>query len=153
MEPFVSTIPATQPALTQSRAMQRAQAAGAPSGVLALAERRLGWLDRRQGVLAQNVANADTPGYRPRDLPPFQRELEGALRARLARTHEGHLAGNAAAAAGAREDRRAAETTPDGNAVSLDREALRIADTDTAHALAMAVHRSFTGMFRTTLGR
>jgi flagellar basal-body rod protein FlgB len=43
--------------------------------------------------------------------------------------------------------------TPDGNAVSLDREAVRIAETDTAHALAMQVHRSFTGMFRLALGR
>jgi flagellar basal-body rod protein FlgB len=45
------------------------------------------------------------------------------------------------------------EVAPDGNAVSLDREAMRIAETDTAHQLAMTVHRSFMGMFRLTLGR
>jgi flagellar basal-body rod protein FlgB len=120
---------------------------------LALAARRLHWLDRRQSVLAQNVANADTPGYRPRDLAPFRQELEGQLRLALARTQPGHGAGSPASAAGARTERDAAEVTPDGNAVSLDREALRIAETDTAHQLAMAVHRSFTGMFRITLGR
>ena len=38
---------------------------------LALAERRLAWLDARQRVLAQNIANADTPGYRRR------REVKG----------------------------------------------------------------------------
>ncbi|WP_137177100.1 flagellar basal body rod protein FlgB [Roseomonas sp. AR75] len=120
---------------------------------LALAERRLHWLDRRQSVLAQNVANADTPGYRPRDLVPFQRELEGARRLALARTQPGHGIGSAAAAANARAERDVMEVTPDGNAVSLDREAMRIAETDTAHAVAMAVHRSFMGMFRTALGR
>ena len=31
----------------------------------------MAWLDRRQGVLAQNIANADTPGYRPQDLKAF----------------------------------------------------------------------------------
>jgi flagellar basal-body rod protein FlgB len=44
---------------------------------LALAERRLGWLETRQRVLAQNIANADTPGYRPRDLTDFRRLLAG----------------------------------------------------------------------------
>jgi flagellar basal-body rod protein FlgB len=130
-----------------------AGAAGGVGNPLSLAERRLHWLDRRQSVLAQNVANADTPRYRPSDLTPFQRELAGQQRLTLARTAPGHGAGSAAAAIGARTERRAAEVAPDGNAVSLDREAVRIAETDTAHQLAMAVHRSFTGMFRATLGR
>lgn len=128
-------------------------AAGARRDAVALAERRLHWLDRRQSVLAQNVANADTPGFRPRDLTPFQRELEGQRRLVLARTSAAHGAGSPLAALNARTDRLAAEVAPDGNAVSLDREALRIAETDTAHQLAMAVHRSFMGMFRLTLGR
>ncbi len=120
--------------------------------VLGLAERRLAWLDRRQSVLSANIANADTPGYRPRDLGPFRARLEASLRPSLARSHPGHATGRGGAP-DAREDRRVGEAVPDGNAVSLDREAMRIAETDTAHALAMAVHRSFTGMFRLTLGR
>lgn len=130
-----------------------ARAAGAAGDPLALAARRLDWLDRRQAVLAQNVANADTPRYRPSDLAPFARELAGQMRLALARTQPGLGAGSAAASLGARPERRAAEVSPDGNAVSLDREAVRIAETDTAHQLAMAVHVRFTGMFRTALGR
>ena len=126
---------------------------GVATNPLALAERRLHWLDRRQSVLAQNVANADTPGYRPRDLTPFGRELAAQMRLVVARTEPGHVAGSRALASGARMERGAAEVTPDGNAVSLDREALRIAETDSAHQLAMAVHRSFMGMFRASLGR
>ena len=126
---------------------------GAVRDPLALAERRLNWLDRRQSVLAQNVANADTPAFRPRDLIPFERELQGQLRLAMARTNSGHGGGSPLAAANARTERSVTEVTPDGNAVSLDREAMRIAETDTAHQLAMAVHRSFTGMFRLTLGR
>lgn len=121
--------------------------------MLALAERRLNWLDRRQSVLAGNIANADTPGYRPHDLTPFRARLEEAMRPPLARSHAGHLAARTGTDPAARQDRRVAEAVPDGNAVSLDREAVRMAETDTAHALAMAVHRSFTGMFRMTLGR
>ncbi len=124
-----------------------------PMEPLALAERRLHWLDRRQSVLAQNIANADTPGYRPSDLTPFARELAGQRRLTLARTDAAHGAGSRLAAMNAGRDRLVAEVTPDGNAVSLDREALRVAETDSAHQLAMAVHRSFMGLFRATLGR
>ncbi len=41
----------------------------------------------------------------------------------------------------------------DGNGVALDREAIRIADTETAHALAVGLHRRYLGLFRTALGR
>lgn len=133
--------------LSPNRAVQ------APDRLLALAERRLGWLDRRQSVLAANIANADTPGYRPRDLMPFRARVEEVSGPVLARSHAGHLAARPGRSPDAREERRLVEEAPDGNAVSLDREAMRVAETDTAHALAMAVHRSFTGMFRLTLGR
>ena len=45
------------------------------SPTIALAERRIAWLEERQRVLAQNIANADTPGYQPRDLGDFSNVL------------------------------------------------------------------------------
>ena len=32
---------------------------------------KMSWLEARQDVLSQNVANADTPGYAARDLKPM----------------------------------------------------------------------------------
>ena len=119
---------------------------------IGLAERRLAWLDSRQRVLAQNIAHADTPGYRPRDLPDFARLLANRAGVGLARTDPRHLA-PAGGNARARIDRTAGDVAPNGNAVSLDREALKVADTDSAHALAINLHRSWLGMFRTALGR
>jgi flagellar basal-body rod protein FlgB len=130
-----------------------ATGSGRGHDVMALAQRRLGWLDRRTVVLAQNIANADTPAYRPRDVLPFGQVLSAAGAPSLARTAPAHIAGSGRAASGTAHDRALSETAPDGNAVSLDREAVRMAETDTAHALAMAVHRSFMGMFRLALGR
>ena len=49
-------------------------------GLFDLAERRLAWADRRQELLAQNIANANTPGYRPHDLQPFAATLTSAAR-------------------------------------------------------------------------
>ncbi|WP_245185364.1 flagellar basal body rod protein FlgB [Falsiroseomonas frigidaquae] len=120
------------------------------TGVMALAERRLAWLEQRQQVLAQNIANADTPGYQPNDLAPFARTLESAA-ASLTQTSPLHLA--AAGNNRAQRDRAAVESSPSGNGVSLDREALKIADTDQAHALALALHRRWAAMYKTALGR
>jgi len=127
-------------------------APAAARGPIELAEARLRWLDRRQEVLSRNIANADTPNYRARDLTPFAAQLARARGADgLARTDPRHLAGGGNAP-GTRPD-RATEVSPDGNAVSLDEQAIKVADTDTAHALAMSLHRRWTGMFRTALGR
>jgi flagellar basal-body rod protein FlgB len=121
-------------------------------GPLALAEQRLLWLDRRQAVLAQNVANADTPGYQPRDVAPFAASLANAEA--IARTDPRHLAPPGGGPDGrAVRDRTVAERAPSGNAVSLDQQALRIAETDQAHALATALHHRWTAMLRTALGR
>jgi flagellar basal-body rod protein FlgB len=122
------------------------------SGPIALAERRLHWLDRRQQVLARNIANADTPGFRPSDLSPFAQAMGRVAMAPLAQTDPGHLAPRGAVP-GARLDRLTAERTPNGNAVSLDEQALKVADTESQHALAMGLHRKYLGLFRAALGR
>jgi flagellar basal-body rod protein FlgB len=125
-----------------------------PTGIplFDLAESRLAWLARRQQVLAQNVANADTPGWQDRDLPSFASTLAGAMLSPV-RTDPQHLAGTLAATAPllVRRERKA-ERSPDGNGVALDEQLRRIADTDTAHALVSGLYKSFVGMFRTVTG-
>ncbi|MBY0337294.1 MAG: flagellar biosynthesis protein FlgB [Acetobacteraceae bacterium] len=115
-----------------------------------LMERRLAWIEQRQRVLAENVSNADTPGFRPRDVTPFREVLQRTA-PELARTSDRHL--RPAGDPQVRRDRQAAEVAPNGNAVSLDREALRIAETDQAHALTLGLQRRWGAMYRTALGR
>lgn len=120
---------------------------------VSLAERRIAWLDARQKLLARNVANADTPGFRPSDAVPFHAVLARShASAALVTTDARHLM-PARMTSLAVEARRVAERTPNGNAVSLDEQAVRIAETDQAHALAMGLHRKYLGLFRMTLGR
>jgi flagellar basal-body rod protein FlgB len=84
----------------------------------------------RHNVLTANLAHVDTPGYKPVDL---QRAgaFEGALHAALATTQSGHIAQAHASVSGEAwhvvEDASAQATATDGNAVSLDREAVKIA--------------------------
>lgn len=123
------------------------------NGPIALAESRLAWLDTRQRILSRNVANADTPGFRPSDARHFREVLQRRQPASaLVTTNSRHIAppGGAALAV---QDRQVVERSRNGNAVSLDDEAIRIAETDQAHALAMGLHRKYVGLFRTALGR
>ena len=121
---------------------------------------RMGWLSQRQAVLAQNIANADTPDYRPRDLngKDFQRLVKGhtgrSSRIAVARTDEGHLDGKASAKIGlaGREQRQVYEVSPDGNAVILEEQTAKAAQTALDHQLASNVYRKYIGMFRTALG-
>lgn len=122
------------------------------SGPVALAEQRLAWLDGRQRLLAANVANADTPGYRARDAIPFRDVLARRITApSLHVTDAQHIM----PAGGANRGLLAsvAERTPNGNAVSIDEQAVRIAENDQAHAVTMGLHRKYLALFRTALGR
>ena len=90
---------------------------------------KLGYVNQRQRLLAENVANADTPGYAPRDLTPFS--FEAALRPRiglagLERTNPMHIAGKPLSNGGADPFKAEAapdsETRLDGNQVVLEEQ-------------------------------
>ncbi|HET6182070.1 MAG TPA: flagellar basal body protein [Acetobacteraceae bacterium] len=121
--------------------------------LFSLAARRLSWAAARERVLAQNIANLDTPGYRPKDTATFAATLSAAAPAAdLALTAPGHLPGTATSAQGVRS---VAENgrQPDGNAVSLDTELEKLADTDSAAQVTTAIYQSYLGLFRTALGQ
>jgi flagellar basal-body rod protein FlgB len=122
----------------------------ASTGIFDLAERRMAWLDRRAAVLAENIANADTPGWKSRDLKPFSATLGEAEMTPL-RTNPMHLSGTAEddAATHARDG----ESAPDGNTVRIDVEMTKVADTETAQTLVSNLWKSYVGMFRTALGK
>jgi flagellar basal-body rod protein FlgB len=82
----------------------------------------------RHNVLAANLSHLDTPNFRPHDLERAS-EFKGAMRVALAATDPGHLGGTAGAApeVGRLVEDRHATVGHDGNAVSVDREAVKIA--------------------------
>ena len=129
--------------------------------IFSLAERRMVWLDRRQATLAQNVANANTPGYRARDSAPFADALAQAGvsqagapqvgRLPLLQPSAGHLAGRGAMAGTVVVPGR--ERTATGNTVSLEDELSKVADTASKQDLTASLFRKYNTLFRTALGR
>lgn len=125
--------------------------------LIALARERLGWLGQRQEVLAQNVANADTPGYRARDLKPLRfRELVTAAPdpVRMETTRSGHIESQRRADGPFKvaEQRTVYETAPDGNAVVLEEQMAKVSETALSYSLANELYRKQLGMFRIALG-
>jgi flagellar basal-body rod protein FlgB len=122
-------------------------------GLFDLAERRLAWADRRQAVLAQNIANTNTPGYRPRDLKPFAAMLSGAGAIAPVRTQPNHISAVSGDRAPGETEARPAARASDGNAVTLDDQLIRVADTETTHALVTTIYRKYLALFGIALGR
>ena len=119
-------------------------------GLFNMAERRLSWLDQRQALLAQNIANANTPGFRARDLSPFAQLIAGSEE-HLRVTSPMHLAGSVPTGRNSRE--RPHERAPDGNAVSIEEQLTRVADTEGAQSLTTNLMHKYFGLFRTVLGK
>lgn len=106
---------------------------------------------RRQRVIATNVANADTPGYRTRDLPEFEESLRrGSLELRT--TRAGHLAAGLSGPP-FRAVEAEGEPSPNGNTVSLEDEMVRSADAKREFDLSLAVMQSGLNLIRTAIGR
>ena len=108
----------------------------------------------RQRVIAENVAHADTPGYRARDLAAFGALVEdqAAFSARM--TRPGHIPfGAAAGGFEAREATALGAESPNGNTVSLEDQMMRAAEVRSSHELALGVYRKSLDILRTSLGR
>jgi flagellar basal-body rod protein FlgC len=61
--------------------------------LFAMLRGRLGYLSERQQVIAQNVANSDTPRFQPKDLKPFsfQAQVQNQATSAASVTHPGHI--------------------------------------------------------------
>jgi flagellar basal-body rod protein FlgB len=119
--------------------------------------RRMGWLSDRQRVLADNIANVDTPGYQSRDLRPldFRRELaQSTARLTPVSTDARHIAPRAASGVDARSQRtRPTETTISGNTVTVEQEMMKAGETANDYQLATTLYRRHMGLLRTVLSR
>ena len=105
----------------------------------------------RHRVIAQNVANADTPGYAARDVRKFADYVNEGFTAKATRV--GHLAGRDVAHAPQVIADPAAFTSPNGNSVSLDGEMVKAAAAQGQHAMAQTIYRKMHDFMRLGLSR
>ena len=122
-------------------------------------KKRLTWLTQRQEVLSQNIANADTPKYRAKDIEPFKFDQvlrqERILQMNVQRTNANHLEGTRKRVTQFREksDIRPYETSPGGNSVILEEQMAKVNETQMAHKLTTKLYQKHLGMINIALGK
>jgi flagellar basal-body rod protein FlgB len=121
--------------------------------LFAMLKHRMYWHEERQRVLAENVANADSAGFRGRDLK--QLDFHAALAAgargsdpvRVAATAPGHIQGTGG------NLRPAFQLKPHGLPVILEEEMMKVAQNQMDHQAATALYARGLGLIKTALGR
>jgi flagellar basal-body rod protein FlgB len=125
--------------------------------ILSMLRTKMEWHQARQKVLAENVANADTPSYRPHDLaaPDFRREMRTPLTTvSLERTESGHIAGTTGSASPFRSMTESGyEIRPTGNAVSLEDEMMKVAANQLDYQTATTLYTHSLNLIKTALGK
>jgi flagellar basal-body rod protein FlgB len=130
---------------------------------------RLTWLGKRQQVLAQNIANADTPGFRAQDVksPDFKGMLRGGgpgtprpslagpgAAAGLSATHVKHMTAPLGSSPTYKvvED-KSTDVSLSGNSVGLEEQVLKVTKTAMDHQLTVNLYRKHIAMIKMALGR
>jgi flagellar basal-body rod protein FlgB len=108
--------------------------------------------ETRQTMVAQNIANADTPGYKARDIASFAETYRTQDTSAMHATRAGHLTGRSQP-----NDTRiiagAGSESPNGNNVSLETEMMKSVENTGEHKRAMAIYKSSLNILRLSLGR
>jgi flagellar basal-body rod protein FlgB len=123
--------------------------------IFSMLRTRLEWAQQRQRVLAENVANSDTPQFRPRDLAPltFDSKIVTA-QVQLATTETGHLPGFAGARDAFQTERKGGyDVLPTGNAVNLEEEMMKVAANQMDYQAAASLYSRSLALLKTAIGK
>jgi flagellar basal-body rod protein FlgB len=108
-----------------------------------VASQKAQWLSARQVAVAENVANANTPGYRALDVQPFSTFLNASPIA-LASTNPGHITPAAAILNSLKEvEAEPGEETMSGNTVSLEQQMISLGEVSRDFSMTANIRRAF----------
>lgn len=112
---------------------------------------RMHWLQTRQKVLSENVANSDLPGFKPKDLRPMA--APGESKVGLDRTASNHIGGIDSDGMTSVKGAQRFETVPSGNAVTLEDEMTKLADTQMDYQTVTALYTKSLSLLKAAVGR
>ena len=117
---------------------------------------KMRWHQARQGVLAENVANADTPGYRERDLAAFS--FGDAVKSSATLTTSATSPTHISVSSGGVDSFGSAESgnfevTPSGNGVTLEDEMMKVAGNDMDYQAVTALYTRSMRLLKIAIGR
>ncbi len=123
---------------------------------------KMAYLNQRQKVLAKNISNADTPGYRPQDIktPDFASTMgkatgtNGMSGLSLTVTQPGHINGLGQGTNGSGKavaERKTYEVSPTGNAVDLEEQMMKSSKTNMDYQMMTNLYSKNLGLMRTAM--
>lgn len=117
---------------------------------------KMEWHQERQSVLAENVANADTPGYQAKDLKEFKVSDVATHSDRMATsvTTSGHIVGKMEGGMNEyAQEEEMFETTPSGNNVVLEEQMMNVTQNQMDYQTATTLYKRSIGLIKTALSR
>ncbi|WP_105381462.1 flagellar basal body rod protein FlgB [Neorhizobium alkalisoli] len=126
-----------------------------PIQLFEVASRQAEWLSVRQEVVAGNIANANTPKYKAKDVSPFDAVLEQTY-VPMARTHSAHFAANNISDEVEIKESELNEeigVQESGNTVSLSEELSKTGEIKRQYELSTGLVKSFHSMMLMTVKR
>jgi len=128
--------------------------------LMSMLKDKMSWLNKRQELLAQNVASADVPGYTPRDLKAMNfeqtlrsTEMSASAAGNLTLTNPRHIASTTAQTSFEQTESRDVAAAANGNSVSLEQQMIKVADTQAQYQAATNIYAKAIGMMKTAIGR
>jgi flagellar basal-body rod protein FlgB len=125
--------------------------------LVGMLKQKMSWHEQRQSVLSQNVANADTPGYRSRDLKELafpDLVKNGAVGGvSLVATDAKHIGPNGGPGESRSERAKSYEVTPQGNAVVLEEEVMRVSQNVSDFQMVSELYSRGLNMLKLAAGR
>ena len=125
---------------------------------LAVLRTRMQWHQERQRVLAENVANSDTPNFKPRDLIEPKFDSTGASAGpsgslAMMRTSGNHIAPSGGVDTFEQNGKVGFETRPAGNAVNLEDEMLKVSANQMDYAAVTSLYTRSLHLLKTAIGK
>ena len=116
---------------------------------------KMRWHQARQSLLAENVANADTPGFVGRDLKAFafDDQVKSLAKVSLTASAPGQISIMSDSASGFDIDSSGYDVTPAGTAVTLEDEMMKVSANDIDYQTVTALYTRSMRLIRTALGR
>jgi flagellar basal-body rod protein FlgB len=116
---------------------------------------KMHWHQERQRILAENVSNADTPRFQPRDLAPpqFDPRRPAVSELGLTRTSAAHMTGVGGGTRFQLDRAGGFEARPSGNAVTLEDEMMKVANNQMDYQAATSLYTRGLGMLKTAIGK
>ncbi|MGD0183949.1 MAG: flagellar basal body rod protein FlgB [Roseiarcus sp.] len=119
--------------------------------VLQIASQRTQWLSARESLIAGNVANANTPGYRATDLQPFAAVLD-STQVSMTTTNPAHITPTQDELTSARVvENDASDQTLSGNSVHLEQEMIKLGDVNRDYSMSTNIKRAIHQMMMSAL--